>query len=246
VTLLVDLAFAPVVISITGDEVAARDLMRSLVAQLQIVPENRVLMTAGSQSGRPDATLHWLPDLLSQDPNTRDVSRRAWTFLASALPSAADMIHLREQAAGSERIRVLVLGSVTGSRWSLVADGNGEVTVDGLGLVAFGLPARRPSTERAPLQVPSPAPPALPSGVPSSSPPSPPGPRHAKSHRPSQPYAQATRRKRARSQSFWPDFDDDETWLSSISPDNPLEPYQDDPFTRPQGDQAGDRNVPGR
>jgi hypothetical protein len=209
--LLVDLACAPAVISITGDQDAARDLMRSLVTQLQAVPGNRVLMTAGPLSGVSGATLDWPSDLTGQVASRPDEPAGQWTFLASALPSPADVIRLRARAADADRMRVLVLGSVTGSRWSLVADASGGVTADGLDLAAFGLPAQH----RRPIQVPPRASPALPSGAP--------GPQHARPQQPPRHSPRAALRKRPRSVPFWPDSDDDdETWLSRISLDNPF------------------------
>jgi hypothetical protein len=213
--LLVDLACAPAVISITGDQDAARDLMRSLVTQLQTVPGNRVLMTAGPPSGRSGAPLHGLSDPTGQEASGPIEPTGPWTFLASALPAPADVIRLRARAANAGRMRVLVLGSVTGSRWSLVADASGGVTADGLDLAASGLPAPRRGPERTRIQVPSRAPPALPSGAL--------GPQHAKPQQPPRQLPRAAPRKRPRSVPFWPDSDeDDEAWLSRISLDNPF------------------------
>jgi len=96
--LLVDLACAPAVISITGDQDAGRDLMRSLVAQLQIVSRNRVLMAADPLSGVPGAPPRRLSDRLVQDVGARDEPAGQWTFLASAMPAPADVIRLRARA----------------------------------------------------------------------------------------------------------------------------------------------------
>jgi hypothetical protein len=201
--LLVDLACAPEVISITGDQDAARDLMRTLVTQLQTAPGNRVLMTAGAPSCVP-----------GQGANRPDETPGPWTFLASALPGPSEVIRLRALAADSPRMRVLVLGGVTGSRWSLVADASGWVTADGLDLAAFGLPPPHRGPERTSIQGPIRASPALPSGAK--------GAQHARPQRP-QELPPAAPRKRPRSASFWPDSDeDDETWLSRISLDNPF------------------------
>jgi hypothetical protein len=209
--LLVDLACAPTVISITGDQDAARDLMRSLVTQLQAGSGTRVLMTAGPPSAGSGPPLHWPSDLTGQEASRPGEPTRPWTFLVSALPGPADVVRLRARAADAGRMRVLVLGSVTGSRWSLVADASGGVTVDGLDLAASGLPA----THRGPIQVPSRVSPALPSGAP--------GPQHARPQPPPRHSLRPAPRKRPRSVPFWPDSDeDDETWLSRISLDNPF------------------------
>jgi hypothetical protein len=166
--LLVNLACAPAVISITGDQDAARDLMRSLVAQLQIVPRNRVLVAAGPLFGVPAAPPNRLPDRPSQEASTGDEPAGSWTFFACALPTPADVIRLRARAADAGRTRVLVLGSVVGSRWSLLADANGEVTADGLGLAAWSTPVLRRISERtyASMQVSSPAPRRVPFSAP--------------------------------------------------------------------------------
>jgi hypothetical protein len=174
-----------------------------------------VLMTAGPPSGGSGAPLHGSSDLTGQEASGPVEPAGPWTFLASALPGPAEVIRLRARAADTPRVRVLVLGSVTGSRWSLVADASGGVTADGLDLAAFGLPALHRGPERTSIQAPSRASPALPSGAQ--------GPQHARPQRPPRPSPRVALRKRPRSLPFWPDSDeDDETWLSRISLDNPF------------------------
>ena len=142
--LLVDLACAPAVISITGDPDAARDLMWSLVAQLQFVPRNRVV-AAGPSRGALAAPANRLP---GREASTGDEAAGSWSFLVCTLPTPADVIQLRARAADAGRMLVLAYGSVVGSRWSLLADANGEVTADGLGLAAWSRPALRRIWER--------------------------------------------------------------------------------------------------
>jgi hypothetical protein len=215
--LLVDLACAPAVIEIAGDHDAARDLMWSLVTQLQIVPRNRVLVAA---DGPPDR----LPDPLSQEASARDEAVLPWTFVACAQPTAADVISLRARAASADRMRVLVLGSVVGSRWSLLAGANGEVTADGLGLVALSRPVLPPPSAARPSVPLTPRSSALPRAQPQHarprtqprrSPPAPPG-------------------ERARPEPDSPDPDDDEieTWISRLKSPDPPDGATDDQIVR--------------
>lgn len=228
--LLVDLAYAPTVISITGDPDAARDLMWSLVAQLRFVPRNRVHVAAGPSPGALAATPDRLPDPPGAEASTRDDAPGSWSFFVCTLPTAADVIQLRARAADAGRMLVLVLGGVVGSRWSLVAEANGEVTADGLGLAAWsgpisqGYPAGEPSTPPpgAPL---TPRSSASPGGAH-------PDPRHAKQRTPSRTGVPLGERLRSWRRS--PDFDDDddvdvETWISQIAAVNPFAREQDGP-----------------
>src|SRR6266566_1940385 len=160
--ILLDLACAPGVITITGDHDAARDLMRSLVTQLQAVPRNRVLVAGGVlPPGAADTTAAGLLDHaaavrdkdLPHPPRagsarrpghpaaSRDGTEAAWTFLCCPAATPAEIAGLRAAAEGDGRMRVLVLGDVTGSRWSLLVGAGGGVIADGLGLAASSRPA---------------------------------------------------------------------------------------------------------
>jgi hypothetical protein len=168
--LLVNLACAPEVINIAGDQEAAGDLMRSVVAQLQVVPRNRLPVAAGPLPGVSGAPSDRMLGRLSQDASARDDTAGPWTFVVCALRTPAEVIPLRARAADVGRMRVLVLGSVVGSRWSLLADANGEVTADGLGLAAWSRPVLCAISERTSLQVFSPALPHLPASPPATPP----------------------------------------------------------------------------
>lgn len=234
--LLVDLACAPAVISITGDQHAAHDLMWSLVNQLQIVPRNRVHEAADPLQDVITAPRNRRHGRFSQEAGAGDDAAGSWTFLVSAAPTPSDVIRLRALAAYADRARVLVLGSVAGSRWSLLADANGRVTADGLGLTALSGPPllRTPKGTAAPASLPAPwpAPRALLPSAPDTprSDPSPrtrPGPRHAKP-RTSSP-ASPDEQPRP-----WPhglDSDDNggATWLSRLMPVSPFARQQEDP-----------------
>jgi hypothetical protein len=137
--LLLDLACAPTVITITGDPAAARDLMRSLVTQLQVVPRNRVFAAASALPGTPCATPAGPLDRLDLGTTVHDGAESPWTFLVCVSPALGEAIRLRARGA-ADRMRVLVLGNVRGSRWSLLAGADGEVTADGLGLGASSRP----------------------------------------------------------------------------------------------------------
>jgi len=234
--LLVDLACAPDVISINGDQDAAPDLMQSLVNQLQMVPRNRVHAAAERLrevlTAPPDRRL----DRLSQETGAADDDAGSWTFLLSAGLTPEEVIQLRALAADAGRTRVLVLGSVAGSRWSLLADANGKVTADGLGLTTLSGPALLRAPERTTPQVPFPAPwRGLPAPVPSAPYPprsdpsrrTRPGPRHAKPRTPSP----APPDEQPRPWPHRPDSEDNdgETWLSRTIPANPFARHQEDP-----------------
>jgi hypothetical protein len=125
--ILLDLACAPTVIAVTGDHDAARDLMISLIAQLQSRPRNQVIVASGVVPGPSGATAAEILDRLDHGTCTRDGAHAPWTFLTCAAAASAELQELRIRAAGDSRMRVLVLGAVTGSRWSLLAGADGKV-----------------------------------------------------------------------------------------------------------------------
>jgi hypothetical protein len=134
---LLDLACAPGIVTVNGDPHASRDLMASLTAQLAAAPRNRVLVAARVLPGAPGAGLTELLDRIDRHgADSRGVAEAPSTFLICADPAPAEAVRLRSLAARDHRLRALVLGDLTGSRWPLQVDAGGEVIADGLGLVA--------------------------------------------------------------------------------------------------------------
>jgi hypothetical protein len=136
---LLDLDCAPGVMTVSGDRRAARELVSALVAQIEAVAGHRVLVARGAL---PDAPETGLSELLNGLDRPAAAARPApgggtpLVFLACADPTEGEALRLQQAVARHPRLRVLVLGALDGSQWSLTVAGDGWVTAAGLGLAA--------------------------------------------------------------------------------------------------------------
>lgn len=140
----VDLALAPGVLTVDGDQRAATELVSSLMAQIG---------AAGVHSVGSD-----LSEFVDGEP-PRDTD--ALTFVVCSDPDAESAARIHRAARSRPWLRVLVLGDTQGSRWSLEVDADGVVSAPALGLSAAssGLPQsipRRPSPSPAAAALPDP------------------------------------------------------------------------------------------
>ncbi|MBR7829697.1 hypothetical protein KDK95_25550, partial [Actinospica sp. MGRD01-02] len=149
--LLIDLAAAPGVIAVSGDRSAAGRLVRTFAARLTAIPHHRVLTAVHPA---PDSPALDLPDLLELLGDRLDGSPGLplWTFLVCADPGPAEAARLRTLIADNPNLRVIVLGEISGSRWTLRTDARGEVLAEGLGLTAAT--RRLPESLGEPVQPP--------------------------------------------------------------------------------------------
>ena len=122
-----DLGQVPGALQLTGHRPAALAQARGILAQLRSVHTHRVLVALGPLTDDPSAPA--LTDLLDTEPATG-----ALTVLACADPAEDEIARLRGWLAGDDRRRALVLGDLSGSRWSLCLAPDGTLTAEGLRL----------------------------------------------------------------------------------------------------------------
>jgi hypothetical protein len=166
---LLDLARAPAIVTVTGDRVASRRLVRSMAAQLSAAG-HRVLFAADViDDGRGGVglpgTLSGLLDHIGDGASRAESGpQRAagalWrTFVVCGEPAPAEAERLRGLIAGDERLRVIVLGEMADWHWSLQVDAAGVVIGGGLALAAAtrSLPDRPANRAVGPAEPPPPA-----------------------------------------------------------------------------------------
>lgn len=139
---LLDLARAPAIVTITGDRVASRRLVRSMAAQLSAAG-HRVLFTADvTDDDRGGVGLSGLLDYIGDGTSRAESGQQRaagalWrTFVVCGEPAPEEAERLRGLIAGDERLRVIVLGEMADWHWSLQVDAAGVVIGGGLALAA--------------------------------------------------------------------------------------------------------------